>query len=223
MHKVEEKLADLCAEENYQKIKEEIKGLEIEKGGLNAGNLWKLKKKLSPRGQDPPTAMSYKAGNLVSSTAGIKKLASEHFQKVLENRPIKEDLKQLQSDKEELFAHRLDIATDNKSPEWTPEDLEQVLKNLKKNKSRAPLGNANELFKPAVAGEDLKLAILLLVNKIKDKLELPEVLKMCNVTSIYKKGKRSKFNNYRGIFRVIIRSILDRLVYNDIHPAAMPM
>ena len=114
---------------------------------------------------------------------------------MLENRPIKEDLKQLQSDKEELFGHRLDIATENKSPDWTPEDLEQVLKNLKNNKSRDPLGNANELFKPALAGEDLKLAILLLVNKIKNKLELPEVFKMCNVTSIYKKGKRSEFNN----------------------------
>ena len=99
------------------------------------------------------------------------------------------------------------------------EDLELVLKNLKNNKARDPLGNANELFKPKVAGSDLKLAILLLVNMIKDKLELPEVFRMCNISSIFKKGKRSEFTNYRGIFRVIIfRSILDRLVYNDIYP-----
>ena len=97
--------------------------------------------------------------------------------------------------------------------------MEAVLKDLKNNKARDPLGNANELFKPTVAGSDLKQAILLLVNMIKDKLELPEVFRMCNITSIFKKGKRSNFNNYRGIFRVIIfRSILDRLVYNDIYP-----
>ena len=60
---------------------------------------------------------------------------------------------------------------------------------------------ANELFKPTVAGSDLKMA------------------RMCNITSIFKKGKRSNFTNYRGIFRVIIfRSILDRLVYNHIYP-----
>jgi hypothetical protein len=106
-----------------------------------------------------------------------------------------------------------------KSPAWTSDDLETVLKHLKNNKARDPLGHANELFKPAVTGSDLKLAILLLVNKIKDKLELPEVFRMCNISSIFKKGKRSEFTNYRGIFRVIIfRSILDRLVYNDIYP-----
>ena len=111
------------------------------------------------------------------------------------------------------------IAKTNKSPPWDAEDLEIVLKNLKNNKARDPLGNSNEIFKPTVAGSDLKLAILLLVNMIKDKLELPDVLRICNITSIFKKGKRSEFTNYRGVFRVIIfRSILDRLVYNDIYP-----
>lgn len=217
--KVDDKLAEMCAEENFKKIKDEVKGLESEKGGLNAGKLWKLKKRLSPRGQDPPTAMSDEKGNLVTSAAGIKKLASDHYKKVLDNKPIKEDLKHIQAEKEELSALRLEIAKTKKSPAWNLDDLEVVLKNLKNNKARDPLGNANELFKPTVAGEDLKLAILLLVNKIKDDLKLLEVFRMCDVTSIFKKGKRSEFNNYRGVFRVIIfRSILDRLVYNDIYP-----
>ena len=97
--------------------------------------------------------------------------------------------------------------------------MEIVLKYLKANKSRDPLGNANEIFKANVEGEDLKEAILLLMNRIKDKDEFPEALRICNITSIYKKGKRNNLNNYRGVFRVIIfRSILDRLVYNDIYP-----
>ena len=219
LRKTDEKLAELCAEEIFHKINDEIKGLESEKGGLNAGRLWKLKKRLSPRAEDPPTAMMDNEGNLVTTESGIKKLASEHYKKVLENRPMKEELKHVQSDKEELAALRLNIAKTNKSPPWDAEDLETVLKNLKNNKARDPLGNANEIFKPTAAGSDLKLAILLLVNMIKDKLELPDVFRMCNITSIFKKGKRSEFTNYRGIFRVIIfRSILDRLVYNDIYP-----
>ena len=132
---------------------------------------------------------------------------------------MKKELQHVQKDKEELSALRLDIAMNNKSPPWDMEDLDNVLKNLKNNKSRDPLGNANEIFKPKVVGDDLKLAILLLVNRIKDNLKLPEVFKLCDVTSIFKKGRRSEFTNYRGIFRVIIfRSILDRLVYNDIYP-----
>ena len=87
MCKTDEKLADLSAEDNFNKKKEEVRGLESEKGGLNAGRLWKLKKRLSPQGQDPPTAMMDETGNLVTSAEGIKNLASEHYKKVLETGP----------------------------------------------------------------------------------------------------------------------------------------
>merc|ERR1719319_1749043 len=98
-------------------------------------------------------------------------------------------------------------------------DLEKVLKYLKKKKSRDPNDLANELFHNETAGSDMKEAILLLMNKIKNDLEIPEALEKCNITSIYKKGKKSDFDNYRGIFRVtVLRNILDRLLYNDIYP-----
>ena len=77
----------------------------------------------------------------------------------------------MQLDKEELAKHRLDLAKANQSPPWTMKDLEKVLSYLKNNKSRDPLGNVNEIFKNNVAGADLKLAILLLMNHIKMKHE----------------------------------------------------
>ena len=46
--------------------------------------------------------------------------------------------------------------------------LEAVLNYLKKNKSRDPHGYANDVFKLDVAGDDLKLAVLTLLNRIKD-------------------------------------------------------
>ena len=55
--KVEEKLADKCAKNNYLKIKEELKGMESE-AEMHPGKLWKLKKKLSPKSMDPPTVGS---------------------------------------------------------------------------------------------------------------------------------------------------------------------
>ena len=218
LNRVEEELADKCAEDNYKKIKEEIKDMECDEGGINAGKLWKLKKKLSRRQTDPPTAMLDQEGNLVTSPLGIQKIATEHYMKILENRDIKEDLINIKNDKEELFAHRLDLAKANKTPPWDMNDLDAVLKYLKNNKSRDPLGNINELFKPSVAGDDLKHGILLLMNKIKESNEFPEAFRLCNITSIFKKGKRNDFNNYRGVFRVMVfRSILDRLIYNDIY------
>ena len=55
------------------------------------------------------------------------------------------------------------------------------------------------------------------MNKIKSDQNFPEMLESCNISSIFKnRGSRNDLDNYRGIFRVpILRSILDRLIYND--------
>ena len=105
----------------------------------------------------------------------------------------------------------------NKTPPWELPELQQVLDKLKNNKSRDPNGLANELFKKDAAGDDLKRAILKLMNRIKEEQKYPKCLELCNISSIWKmKGPRNKFSSYRGIFRVsIFRAILDRLIYND--------
>ena len=48
------------------------------------------------------------------------------------------------------------------------EDLEYILKKLKRNKFRNSLGYTNEIFLIDVAGDDLKKAILILLNKMKN-------------------------------------------------------
>jgi hypothetical protein len=75
----------------------------------------------------------------------------------------------------------------------------------------------NELFHPNVAGDDLVLAITMLMNRIKKELIYPSPMEVSNVTNLFKnKGQRSQFNSYRGIFRnTILRSILDKLMYNE--------
>ena len=92
-----------------------------------------------------------------------------------------------------------------------------MLKSLKKQKSRDPHGLANNLFRPGVAGDDLKLAVLKLMNMIKNHQTYPKCLELCNISSIWKsKGPKNSFESYRGIFRVtIFRTILDKLIYND--------
>ena len=100
------------------------------------------------------------------------------------------------------------------------DELEDVIKFLKTKKSRNPYGLINELFKPNAAGDDLKTALLIMMNRIKKEQIFPEQLEQCTLSSIFKRGKvgRNNFNNYRGIFRVnILRSILDRLIFNDLY------
>ena len=47
------------------------------------------------------------------------------------------------------------------------EDLDEAIKSLDNDKSRDALDLANELFKKDVAGDDLKVATLKLMNLIK--------------------------------------------------------
>ena len=82
------------------------------------------------------------------------------------------------------------------------DDLKLAIKQLGKEKSRDPDGLINELFKEEVAGDDLLLAMLRLMNLIKSRQQYPKQLEKCNITSIYKKKSGKEFENYRGVFRV---------------------
>ena len=91
-----------------------------------------------------------------------------------------------------------------------------AIMHLQNNKSRDPEGFINEIFKEKVAGDDLLEAVIKLINMTKEKQEYLKNFEKCNITSLYKKKSRKDFNNYRGVFRVqTLRSILDRLTYND--------
>ena len=156
-------------------------------------------------------------GNLVTTNKALDKLSLEMYKERLKPNPIGNNLKVHQVQREDLFEKQISEAQKNVTPEWTMEDLELVLKQLKNGKSRDPLGYANELFKPENVGSDLKNALLLMSNEIKNQQIFPEALSQCNITSLYKnKGSRKDFSNYRGIFRVtVLRSIIDKLIYND--------
>ena len=217
---VDDRLSEMCAQDNLKSIEEACGNLSCETGGLNAGNLWQLKKKLRGRYNEPPTAMFDEHGNLVTGSKSLEDLTINMYINRLKALNIKKGLEMHQMNRETLFEKRIEEAQANVTSNWTMQDLETVLKQLKTRKSRDPFGFSNELFKPANAGNDLKIATLTLMNEIKRKQEFPDILKLCNITSLYKnKGSRKEFNNYRGIFRVtVLRSILDKLIYNDEYP-----
>ena len=80
---------------------------------------------------------------------------------------IKEHLKSHEKNIHELCESRLKLTEVNRTEPWEMEDLEMAVKDLGNNKSREALGHINELYKSGVAGTDLKLATLKLINLIK--------------------------------------------------------
>ena len=185
-------------------------------GKIDSKQLWKLKKRLCPRLASAPSVMKDASGNLITSEKALKKRALEVYSKRLEGNTIATHLKELEDDVNTLCEVRVETSKQNKATEWSMEDLKEALKHIKKNKSRDPEGHCNELFREEVAGSDLLKAILKIMNMIKNKQVYPKIMEKCNITSLHKKGSKRDFDNYRGVFRVeILRSILDRLTYND--------
>ena len=204
------------AEENYKKVKDCLDKVKGNKGGMNPKQIWSMKKKLCPRSKDPPTAMLDSQGNLLTTDKAIQNRATEVFAERLERNKIEEHLEDLEDDTNKLCKLRLKLSKLNKTQPWDIEELKYVLKKLPPNKARDSDGYPNELFALSVAGDDLQEALLRLLNMIKDRQEYPEALSNCNITTLYKKKARNDFKNYRGIFRIsVIRSILDRLIYED--------
>ena len=111
-------------------------------------------------------------GNLVTSSDKILEVALNAYVKRLEHRPMQKDLKQLKELKDKVFKLKMKKAKETKTTPWTKENVRKVLKNLKKDKSRDPLGLANKIFHPSVAGDDLIDAITILMNRIIFKLKL---------------------------------------------------
>ena len=153
-----------------------------------------------------------KTGNLVTNPDKLLKMFFETYSDRLSHREMKtgyEDVFQL---KNELWEARFRKCRENKTEDWTEDEFDVVLKSLKNGKSRDPLDMVNEIFKPGIIGEKLKLAALALINSSKIECLLPLFMRLANISSIYKsRGSRLSLESDRGIFVLcVLRSILDK-------------
>ena len=180
--------------------------------------MWKLLKKLWPKnGNSLPIAKKNHHGKIVSGANELKILLAKEYRERLRSRPIRPDMKSMKMRKKRIFQLKMKLAERTQSLEWTMQDLDEALKQLKNNKSRDNDGFINELFKKDVIGDDLKKSMLKMYNKLKKKIAI--FMNFANITTVPKKGSRLELKNERGIFRVsIVRFILMRLIYNTKYP-----
>ena len=156
-----EEIEKELANEYLEKIEKAAGNLDGVEGGLTSKKLWDLKKNLCPRSRDPPTAMLDPKWNLVKDEEKIRELAADAYEKRLENKTINPGLEHIKDSKEELATKLMKVASKNQTPTWNKKNLEKVLDQLKRDKSRDPSELANKIFKNDVAGDDLKKALLL--------------------------------------------------------------
>ena len=93
----------------------------------------------------------------------------------------------------------------------------KALKSFKNNKARDENEHVYELFK--YGGKALKISLLKLFNLVKRKQTYPSIFQPANISSFWKKkNDKTDLDNDRGVFNVTkIRSILDKMIYNDVY------
>ena len=211
-------IGDFCAEKN-RKIVIELLDVDDDSGeGVTSSKIWDLKKKLVKKNATPPPcAKKDENGTLVTDKFRLEELYLRTYETRLKPNSIPQELEQLSSLKEYLLNLRLKTAEKEVTKDWTMKELEVALGSLKNNKARDSWGHTYELFK--YGGKDLKISLLTLLNRVKKTQYFPTIFTPSTITSIWKKkGDQTNLDNDRGLFNVTkIRSILDKLIYNDIY------
>ena len=141
---------------------------------------------------------------------------AKEYKERLRMRPMKIEMKPIMKMKKKIFAMKMKLASRKKLPDWSISDLDKALAKLKTNKSRDFEGYSNEIFKNNIIGTNLKMSLLVMFNKMKEKNLIPKLFNCANITTVPKKGSRLILSNERGIFRVsVIRSILMNMIYES--------
>ena len=141
------------------KIKSNLKSLN--NSSNKQQSIWNLKNKFYPKQKaDAPVAKYNLAGQIITNSEELKNVYLKHFVHRMRSRPIKPGMEQYKNEIENKFQHILKATEINSYPDWTLDDLNKVLKLLKRKQSPDTMNFTNELFCFNNIGNDLKLSIL---------------------------------------------------------------
>jgi hypothetical protein len=112
------------------------------------------------------TAKKDHLGNLITAPSALKDLYLSTYKDRLEHRKMDERYQDIRALKSHLWDLRFESLKGKPFTPWTIDDLEAATKSLKNNQSRDPNDMINELFKPNIAGKDLKKALVDLLNLV---------------------------------------------------------
>ena len=157
-------------------------------------------------------------GNEITDENSIRQEYKNEFKFRLRKRSIAEELKDYENLNNLLCGAVLQNSKGNSSPEFTMEEMEVVLKELKTGKCIDPLGFVREMF--IHGGETLTQSLLQMAHSLKRMKSVPvNWSKMCIQTLKKKTGSTRKLSSYRGIFFIPVLSIIfEKLLKNRITP-----
>ena len=149
-----------------------------------------VKNKIMPKIKPPLLIVKRNLdGKIITNSVELKSLYLNHFLHRMRKRPILKQYEQYSRDIENDFSRTLELTKNVNFPDWSLKDLEFVLKSLKRSQSLDKMGLINELFMLENIGEDLKISLLQLFNRIKNSQIIPDFFQDVYITSIPKRKK----------------------------------
>ena len=117
-----------------------------------------------------------------------------------------------------LCRHRLHKARTTHSPDFSWSEVRNAISELKEGRCTDPTGFVREIFTRAVTG--LVQSIVTMLNMTKKKRQVPSRWTEMYICTLYKqKGSWKELENHRGIFIVVIVSIIfEKVLKNRITP-----
>ena len=209
-------ISKIISDQKYLSLKADL-SLFGENQNVNSV-LWKMKSKVAPKRQKAQVTAKFDlSGNIVTAPERLKSVYLKHFVQRLRHRPMRPEYEELKYLKELLCYQRLDLVKAKEFEPWTSGQLDFVLNKLKKNKSSDPYGIISELLRPELIGSDLKKTLLIILNKIKSEMIIPDLMFPVNIMTVFKgKGSQQDLMNQRGIFIINkFRDVLMKMIYHE--------
>ena len=111
IHLLDQKIADIEAEENYKIIVDNFSQFAEDPENIDRGKMWKLLGKLWPKhGPTIPTAKRNHKGRIITAPGELKKLLAKEYKDRLRLRPFRPDMKHMKKSKEKIFKLKMRLA-----------------------------------------------------------------------------------------------------------------
>ena len=175
-----------------------------------------IKENLAPRNKEIPHSILDRYDNLLTDSITIKNEYRTEFQYRISKREIRFDLKWYEFFQNRSCQLRIKACKSSISPNFSLDEVKQVVGELKLGRSAYPTGMVREIFKNC--GDALLYSLVEMVNMIKTSENFPLDWNKIWIRTLKKKKRTfQKLSNYRGIFLVPILSIIfEKLLKNRI-------
>mgnify|MGYP001800575693 CR=1 FL=1 len=152
---------------NANRIRQNIESLRRNGGGVKEESFWEFKKKMSKRKLEKQVAMKDENGDIQTEPKKIKEIYTKFY-----NELFKVEVEDQLKEKGKTVKERIEKKGKQQQPiNIEEEDIEKVIKTLKRRKAGDQEGWRNEML--ICGGKEMVRSLAILFNRISKEMELP--------------------------------------------------